>query len=75
MPSGSAPGDQWLSPAKRENDTLLSGLRFDPTWPPTKAMSSMSVFNWLAAMRASRDAMRVAASLAVPATAGAKRLA
>ena len=29
MPSGSAAGDQWLSPASRENETLLSGLRFD----------------------------------------------
>ena len=74
-PSGSAAGDQWLSAATRENDSLLSGLRFDPTWPPANAISSISVFNWLAAMRASRSAMRSAASLAVPATAGAKRLA
>ena len=63
------------APASRENDTLLSGLRFDPTLPPANPISSISVFNWLAAMRASRSAMRSAASLAVPATAGAKRLA
>src|ERR1700723_4452452 len=74
-PSGNAAGDQWLSPATRENDTLLSGLRLDLTWPPAKTISSASVFNWLAAMRASRPAMRSAASFAVPATAGAKRLA
>src|ERR1700728_3564926 len=74
-PSGSAPGDQWLNPATRENDALLSGLRFDLTWPPAKTISSASVFHWLAAVRASFGALRSAASLAVPATAGAKRLA
>src|ERR1700692_1152225 len=75
IPSGNVPGDQWLSAATRENDILLSGLRFDPTLPPANAISAISVFNWLAATRAIRSARRPAASLAVPATAGAKRLA
>ena len=70
-----APATSGSAPRARENDTLLSGLRFDPTLPPANAISSISVFNWLAAIRASRSAMRAAASLAVPATAGAKRLA
>src|ERR1700676_3039693 len=74
IPSGNAPGDQWLSAATRENDILLSGLRFEPTLPPANAISSISVFNWLAAIRAIRSARRPAASLAVPATAGAKRV-
>src|ERR1700685_3400579 len=75
IPSGNAAGDQWLSAATREKDTLLSGLRFEPTLPPAKAISSISVFNWLAATRAIRSARRPAASLAVLATAGANPLA
>src|ERR1700676_5233369 len=72
IPSGKAPGDQWLSAATRENDVLLSGLRFEPTLPPAKAISSISVFNWLAATRAIRSATRPAARLAGPATRGPK---
>ena len=59
-PSGNAPGDQWLSAARRENDSLLSGLRFEPTLPPMNAISSTSVFNRLAAIRRNRSAMRSA---------------
>ncbi len=73
--SGKVPGDQWLSAASRENASLLSGFRRELTAPSANTMSSASVLNWLAATRARRAAMRSAASLAVPATAAAKRLA
>src|ERR1700693_1531458 len=61
IPSAKAPGDQWLSAATRENDILLSGLRFEPTLPLANAISSISVFNWLAATRAIPLARRPAA--------------
>jgi hypothetical protein len=49
--SGSAPGDQWLSAAIRENGALLSGLRLDSAKPPAKTISSLSVLRPAAATR------------------------